>query len=122
MAAIVAGIGDQELTDSLVVLEKKSSLSVVSGDVVSGARDDDEHHSPAEVKKKRKKVGDVGSSKRPKKTRYIHQEFKKEAPRTLGIVPDDWFVRGDDRHLFVPSGLADLAKSIVVLQQKPLWV
>lgn len=70
------------LTAAFLDSEKKPSLSAVLGAVVLAARDEDEHHSPAEVKKKRsRKAGDVGSSKRPKKTRYIdlHQEFKKEA-------------------------------------------
>lgn len=114
-----------ELTNTFGVAEKKASMSLVLGAVVSGGRDHDKHHSPAEVWKKRGcKIDDVGSSKRPKKTRYIdlHQEFKKEARVTLGVVRSSQFVGGDDRYLIVTFGLVDSANSIVALRQKPFWV
>lgn len=110
---------------------KRGSLSAASLPGGSLGRDEGVPQSPDVdvVKRRSRKAGDLGSSKKSKKKQSflnlinLEEEVGGDSQVALGVERESLqFLGGEDRHLVLKSGLADSGKSIVVLRKRPFWV
>lgn len=105
----------------LDLAEKIVAASAVSGRSLEVIQDEG---TPDLPKKKSCRAADVGSSKRSKRRKTfidLIEEVDCDEHVSCGVERKGVeFLDGDDRHVLFESGLADLAKSIVQLRQKPV--